>query len=212
MATSTFNAQEIELRRKLLREELDALEAEKIKNLGAMAIIDYHHPERSPGWPIYNVNDPRNQYPKLLYHPTLKDERLEAQRLGARRRNEQNPNLAPMDIPASRCLTMKVANEEEKRQALRQGFGETPVIYEPSVDGNSPLELIGRAAVNPLLGQESEPVTLSVETIIKLNQMSKDELVKTAAETYGVSLPDEASKVDIITAIQKGPNHGTNAA
>jgi hypothetical protein len=200
MATSTFNAQEIETRRKLLHEELAALEAEKLKNLGAMQVVDYHHPERTPGWPIYNVNDPKNRYPRLLYHPTMKDQRVEDQRLGIRRRNEANPNLALMDVPASQCLTRKVANPAEHAAALQEGFVETPVISGPALDNNSPAELIGRATVNPL--PQHQP-GLTVETIIKLNQMSKDELVKQAQEVYGVSLPEDASKVDIITAIQQ---------
>ena len=97
MATSTFNAQEIETRRQLLREELAALEDEKLKNLGNMQVVDYHHPERSPGWPIYR----HQAFPQLLYHATDKDPRIEEQRLGLRRRNEANPNLAPMPIPRS---------------------------------------------------------------------------------------------------------------
>jgi hypothetical protein len=204
MASSTYNSQELEVRRQLLREELAALESEKMKNLGGMQIVDFHHPERSPGWPMYNVNDPRNAWPRLLYHPTEKDERIEAQRLGIRRRNEFNPNLAPMDIPPSEPLTLKVANAEEAREAFARGFVTDPPQRQ-TIDGNSPLEVIGRSAHNPLTENPTSgnaAPTLSVETIIKLNQMPKDELVKHALEVYGVSAPEEASKVDIITAIQ----------
>lgn len=201
MATTTFNAAEMEARRILLRQELAELEDAKMKAIGGLQVIDYHHPERSPGWPIYNVNDPRNKYPRLLYHPTQKDERIEAQRLGVRRRNEANPQLAPMDIPSSECLTKKVFSEAEHAEALERGFVERPPETKPSIDSNSPVEAIGRAAENPLLGNNPS-AELSVETIIKLNQMPKDELVKHARETFGVSLPEDASKVDIITAIQ----------
>ena len=210
MATTIFNAAEIELRRKLLHEELAALEMEKLKQLGNVQLVDYHHPERSPGWPIYNLNDPKNRYPQLLYHPTLKDQRIEDQRLGVRRRNEANPTLAPMDIPPSQCLMIKVANHAEKQAALAEGYVEKAPPPQHMIDNNSPLELIGRAAVNPL--EVKEPVTLSVETIIKLNMLPKDQLVKEAGEVYGVIVPDEMSKVDIITAIQKGASHGANAA
>lgn len=200
MATSTFNPQEIELRRKLLNDELAALEAEKIKSLGGMQLVDYHHPERSPGWPIYNINDPRNKFPQLLYHPTEKDERIERVRLGLRRRNEANPTLAPMDIPPSECRTMKVASAREREEALAAGYVEK-APQQQMLDNNSPPELVGATVDNMLVN--SERPSLSVETIIKLNMMSKEELVKTAFETYRISLPETASKVEIITAIQE---------
>jgi hypothetical protein len=209
MATSTFNAQEIETRRKLLHEELAVLEEEKKKQLGGMQVIDYHHPERTPGWPIYNLNDPRNKYPQLLYHPTEKDRRIEEVRLGIRRRNEANPTLAPMEVPPSECVTKKVGSVEEKKAALAAGFVETPPQRQ-MIDDNSPAALIGRPRENPLLAdmarqvreEEAAKPKLSVETILKLNAMPKDELIKVAENTYGVILPDESSKVDIISAIQ----------
>ena len=196
MATNTFNSSEIELRRQLLREELANLEDAKLKSLGNMQVIDYHHPERSPGWPVYRFQ----AYPQLLYHPTKNDPRVEERRLGVRRRNEANPNLAPMDIPPSEPLTIKVNNEEEKKAALAQGYIEQAVTRSVEIDQNSPLEMIGRAPSNPLIKESKPP--LSVETIIKLNLLAKEELVKQAREVYGVSLPDEASKIEIITAIQ----------
>lgn len=210
MATSTFNAQEIEIRRKLLHEELAALETEKIKNLGAMQVMDYHHPERTPGWPIYNLNDPRNKYPQMLYHPSALDMRIEEQRLGIRRRNEANPHLAPMDMPPSECLKIKVGTLAEKQAAMADGFIEA-APQRQMVDMNSPAELIGRAKTNPLM-EASQPVGLSVETIIKLNQMPKDELLKHALEATGITFSPDASKVEIITAMQKGPYHAANVA
>lgn len=206
MATNTFNAAEIEVRRQLLREELANLEADKLKNLGTMQVVDYHHPERSPGWPIYR----HQPFPKLMYHPTDKDPRVEERRLGVRRRNEANPHLAPMDVPESEPLTRKVANEEERQIAMQCGYTERRPDSGVTVDSNSPLEMIGRAPENPLL--EPRPEVLSVEAIIKLNMLSKDELVKQAREVYGVVLPDEASKVEIISTIQREGSHAANAA
>jgi hypothetical protein len=210
MAGSTYNAAELEVRRQLLREELATLETEKLKNLGGMQIVDFHHPERSPGWPIYR----HQEWPRLMYHPTACDPRNEERRLGVRRRNEQNPHLAPMDVPDSEPLTVKVANETERNLAAARGFLKDPPAKQ-MIDQNSPLEMIGRGAHNPLLDSPaSTPIspTLSVESIIKFNQMSKDELVGQAAEIYGVSLPDEASKVDIITAIQTAVQKGQSRA
>lgn len=198
MATSTFNAAEIEMRRQLLREELAALESDKLKNLGSMQIVDYHHPERSPGWKPYRYQP----FPRLVYHSTDKDERIEAQRLGLRRRNEANPNLAPMDIPPSEPMTVKVENEDELKRALAMGFMETPPVKD-KIDANSPLEVIGRADSNPLLGQDN---SLSVEAIIKLNALPKDELIQQAREIYNIPVDDEDSKVAIISAIQKQTN------
>ncbi len=197
MAASTFSPQEIELRRKLLQDELLALQDQKLKSIGNMQVIDYHHPERSPGWPPYR----HQAFPTMLYHPTKKDQHIEEVRLGIRRRNEANPNLAAMDVPSSEPLTIKVGNEEEKRLALAQGFVERAPDKQ-AIDANSPLDVIGRATVNPLTAAEQPH--LSVETIIKLNQMPKDELVKHAREVYGVTCPEDASKVDIINAIAEG--------
>ncbi len=204
MATVGFNAAEMEARRVLLREELSNLETEKMKAIGGLQIIDIHHPERSPGWPLYR----HQSWPQLLYHSTKKDPRNEERRLGIRRRNEANPRLAPMDVPESESLMLKVANEEEKKRALVEGFIEQPPQRQ-MIDGNSPLEMIGRMAENPLPISSS---LLSVETIIKLNQMSKDDLVQHAQEVYGIALEEDASKVEIITAIQKGASYASNAA
>jgi hypothetical protein len=204
MATSTYNAAEIELKRQLLREELARLEDEKLKSIGNMQIIDFHHPERSPGWPIYRFQE----YPKLMYHASEKDQIVEAKRLGLRRRNEANPNLAPMDIPPSEPVIRKVKDARDEAQALREGFTAVP-LNRQMIDGNSPLEVIGSALQNPLTVPAP---TLPIETILELNSMPKAELVKRASQEYGIVLPDEATKVDIISAIQKGVQDGANAA
>lgn len=205
MATHGFNAAEMEARRVLLRDELAALEDQKMKAIGGLQVIDIHHPERSPGWPIYR----HQEFPKMLYHPTAKREDVEQRRLGVRRRNESNPNLAPMDIPTSEAVTLKVENAKELAAALAEGWSATPVIYNgPTVDANSPLEMIGRAERNPL---PKPAVILSAKTIIELYALPLKELVKEAKEVYGVVLTDEATKLDIVTAIQGG-DHGSNAA
>jgi hypothetical protein len=204
MATSTYSAAEIELRRKLLLEQLGELQDEKLKSIGNMQIIDFHHPERSPGWPVYRFQ----AYPQLMYHPTEKEPGNEAKRLGVRRRNEQNPHLAPMDIPESIPLQVKVADAEEKKRAIARGFVDKPPERQ-MIDGNSPLEVIGSASENPLMAPAS---ALSIETILELNSMPKAELVKHASQVYGVVLPDEATKVDFISAIQKGVQDGAISA
>lgn len=211
MATSTFNAQEIELRRQLLREELASLEDAKLKNLGSMQVVDYHHPERSPGWPLYR----HQEFPKMLYHPSEKDSRIEETRLGVRRRNEANPHLAPMDIPRSEPLMRKVANKAEMEQALAEGFVLDPPVRQ-LIDGNSPLDVIGRAAGNPLTNEQLLPAPpqplLSVAEILQLNALSKDELLERARAIYGVEVSEAASKVEILTLIQEGASHGANAS
>jgi hypothetical protein len=200
MSAHNFDAATIELRRKLLREELDLLEDAKIKNLGTMQVVDYHHPERSPGWPIYR----HQAYPQMLYHPTAKDPAIEEKRLGLRRRNEANPHLAPMDIPPSEPLIRKVANAEEKKAAMALGFEElTPA--RPMIDGNSPLEVIGRAAVNPLSSEVPvEQPRVDVARILELNSMTRDALVA-QAEELGVDVRPEMTKADLISAIAYAP-------
>ncbi len=197
MATNLFDPAEIELRRQLLREELANLEAEKIKSIGTMQVVDYHHPERSPGWPIYR----HQPFPQLLYHPTEKDPAVEQRRLGLRRRNEANPHLAPMDIPPSEPLTLKVNNQAEKDAAIERGYGET-VPGRQKIDANSPLEMIGAEAENPLQPQPAA-AGLSVEEILKLNAMPKDDLLQHASERYGITVAEEASKLEIIRAIER---------
>lgn len=150
MATATISPADLEVRRQLLREELAALEDQKLKSIGSMQVVDFHHPERSPGWPVYR----HQAYPQMLYHSTEKDSRIEGIRLGVRRRNEANPTLAPMDVPISEAMTLKVFTAAEKVAAIDKGYVETPVLYSgPTVDGNSPLEMIGRGPSNPLIEQ-----------------------------------------------------------
>jgi hypothetical protein len=207
MASNVFNAAEIELRRQLLREELNSLEADKLKSLGGLQIIDFHHPERSPGWPIYNVNDPRNQWPQLLYHSTEKDPRNEERRLGIRRRNEANPHLAPMDVPDSEPLVVKVNNTKEREVAFAAGFVATPPERQ-KIDGNSPLELIGRQANNPLMdslpAQSAAPAIDVVARVLELNAMNRDALMAHATE-LGVELKPEMTKAEMIAAIAYAP-------
>ncbi len=188
MATNTFNAAEMEARRLLLREELAALETEKMRAVGGMQVIDIHHPERSPGWPVYRYQ----AWPQLLYHSTIKDPLIEQQRLGVLRRNQANPHLAPMDIPESQPVMRKVQNQQERDQALAEGFVETPPAKQ-LVDTNSPLEAIGKWANNPLSGRVPD-----VELILRLVRLSKDELLAYPANAAATT---DASKEELITAI-----------
>jgi hypothetical protein len=118
-----------------------------------------------------------------------------------------------MDIPPSEPLTRNVGNEAEKKQALAEGWDEKAPNRQ-SIDANSPLHLIGRGAENPLIEPRAQTsaFSMSVETILKLNALPKDELLKQARELYGVEVSDEASKVQILTLIQEGVHHGANAS
>ena len=70
----------------------------------------------------------------MLYHPTKLNQEVETRRRGIRRRNEANPQLAPMELPESKALTIIVANKEGEEQARAQGFVRTPPMIKADED------------------------------------------------------------------------------
>lgn len=97
---------------------LNQIQQQLSKTQGIEGAIDIHHPERSPNWPVYR----HRSYPKMLYHPTKLDPGTEARRLGIRQRNDRNPTLAPLDLPASEPLSVIVKNEDEDKARRAEGF------------------------------------------------------------------------------------------
>lgn len=106
-------------------------------NKGGRGDFDIHHPERSPDWQRYQ----HQEYPRMVYHPVKLDPKIETLRLGLRRRNEANPALAPLDLPASKPLYRIVQNAEELKAAEEQGFCKTPpaVKLDPEAEVFDPL-------------------------------------------------------------------------
>ncbi len=124
MSSAGMSYEELQTRKKLLLEELAGTQNAMNKTNNLEGSIDIHHPERSPGWPIYRHQD----YPRMMYHPIQLDPQVEAARLGVRRRNDANPNLAPLDLPAPKPLTRKVMNAKEQEEAEEQGFVRKPPV------------------------------------------------------------------------------------
>jgi len=122
MATAGMNYDELQLRKKLLLESLQETANELLNRNEVQGVMDIHHPERSPGWKPYRFQE----FPKMMYHPVKLDQAIEAKRLGIRRRNEANPNLAPLDLPAQEPLKLIVQNKEDEEKAMTQGYVKVP--------------------------------------------------------------------------------------
>jgi hypothetical protein len=122
MAAQGMSYQELETRKKLLLEELAKTQNQIIDNHASAEAIDIHHPERSMGW----KRIPFLEFPRVMYHPVKLDPVREDLRMGTRRRNDANPNLAPLDVPHPRPLTRTVNNKQEEEQAVKEGFLREP--------------------------------------------------------------------------------------
>lgn len=122
MSTAGFSHEELQLRKKLLMEELQATTNQILETNVISGSMDIHHPERSPGWKPYKFQE----FPKIMYHPIKLDQTREDQRLGIRRRNDANPNLAPLEQLPPEPLKRKVVSKAEEEQAAKEGFVTTP--------------------------------------------------------------------------------------
>jgi hypothetical protein len=122
MATAGLSYEELQMRKKLLLEELQNTGNELLTRNEVQGAMDIHHPERSPGWKPYR----HQEYPKMLYHPVKLDPAIEAKRLSIRRRNEANPTYAPLDLPASEPLKVIAKNKDEEEKFLAQGYAKLP--------------------------------------------------------------------------------------
>ena len=122
MASAGLSYEELQVRKKLLLDQLQETQNAVNKTTAIEGAIDIHHPERSAGWPRYK----HQSYPKMMYHPVKLDAAIEAVRLGTRRRNDANPSLAPLDIPAPKPLRKIVHSEAEEKRAEQEGFVRTP--------------------------------------------------------------------------------------
>jgi len=124
MSTAGFSHEELQLRKKLLMEELQQTTNQILERNVVEGSMDIHHPERSPGWKPYKFQE----YPKIMYHPVKLDPTREDQRRSIVLRNQANPNLAPLDQLAPEPMKRKVNSKAEEEQAAKEGFVTTPPI------------------------------------------------------------------------------------
>lgn len=122
MSTSAPTFTELQKQKAALLQMLNETQQNIAKTQGMEGAIDIHHPELSPNWPRYKHQD----YPRMLYHPTKLNPNVEAARKGIRIRNEKNPTLAPLDLPASQPLSIIVKDAGEEKAYREQGYVKTP--------------------------------------------------------------------------------------
>ena len=85
------------------------------------ATIDLNRPPREP----YNPNDPKNHYPKMLYHQTKKDPVWFNEHKRIMLYNSLHPEK-PELLPAVPAAFKIVNNKAEEETALKAGFGLRP--------------------------------------------------------------------------------------
>lgn len=102
------------------------------------ATIDINRPPREP----YNPNDPKNKYPKMLYHQTEKDPNWAREHQRITLYNSLHPEK-PELLPAVPAKFLTVNNQAEETRALAQGYGLRPPEDSQEEDdfgvGNSPV-------------------------------------------------------------------------
>jgi hypothetical protein len=118
MASAGLSYEDLQIRKKLLLDELQETTNTLNQQVTEAGSMDIHHPERSPGWKPYR----HQAYPRMVYHPIKLDPQIEANRLSIRRRNDANPTYAPLDIPQPEPLKRKVHSKTEEDVAVAEGF------------------------------------------------------------------------------------------
>jgi len=92
------------------------------------ATIDLNRPPQV----AYNPHDPKNQYPKMLYHQTKKDPNWLAEYNRIKLYNSLHPEK-PEILPTVPAAFVIVKNAEEEKAKLANGFGLRPPA-DPEVD------------------------------------------------------------------------------
>ncbi len=115
------------------------------------AVVDINAPAREP----YNPRDPKNEYPKILYHPTLKHPGWLAEYKRIVKYNAlhpERPELLP-DVPA-KMVTVKNKAEEDAR--LREGYQHRAPALAPAPEEEAADEQ-GNVLCSRGCGQEVHP-------------------------------------------------------
>jgi len=105
-------------------------------------VFDIHHPETSPNWPRYQ----HQEFPRIVYHPTKLDPRIENENKAVQLRNQRNPNLPQLDLQHPQPMTRKVENKEELDAARKAGW----LLKPPFLIGQNEVEETEDFSADPL--------------------------------------------------------------
>jgi hypothetical protein len=90
------------------------------------ATVDINKPPREP----YNPNDPKNHYPKMLYHPTKKNEAEEKEFKRVTLYNSLHPEK-PELLPSVGPKFILVHSKQEEQKRLDEGYQSRPPAIPP---------------------------------------------------------------------------------
>jgi hypothetical protein len=91
------------------------------------AVVDINAPAREP----YNPRDPKNEFPKILYHPTLKHPQWEAEYKRIVKYNALHPEK-PELLPTVPAKQVKVNNKQEEEAKIKDGWQFRPPAIAPA--------------------------------------------------------------------------------
>jgi hypothetical protein len=111
-------------------------------------VVDINNPQRAP----YNPFDPKNEFPKMLYHPTEKHPAWVAEHKRLTLYNALHPEK-PELLPTVPAKNIIVKSKEEESAKLRAGWSLKPPAAEPQVEEEAGDEegaaLCSRGCGNP---------------------------------------------------------------
>ena len=91
------------------------------------ATVDINRPPRE----AYNPRDPKNEYPKMLYHQTKKDPAIHAEFKRITLHNSLHPEK-PEILPAVPAAFVIVQNKQQEEVQIKAGFAFRPPEAKPS--------------------------------------------------------------------------------
>jgi len=118
-----------EVRQQLKQQEQLMPQAPSNNRFVSGASIDINRPPQAP----YNPNDPKNKYPKMLYHPTKKDQNWSREHQRIELHNKLHPER-PEILPEVPAAFIVVKNHDEEAKAMKDGFGARAPHVEPETE------------------------------------------------------------------------------
>jgi hypothetical protein len=116
------------------------------------AVVDINAPAREP----YNPRDPKNEFPKILYHPTLKHQGWENEYKRLVKYNAlhpERPEILPM-VPARQIVVKSKAEEEAK---IKEGWQNRPPAIPTTSPEEEAVDESGEVLCSRGCGQEVHP-------------------------------------------------------